>query len=517
MSIFNRTITAFRAGYNAFTGANKSGTGFGASGGTASLRPPSSAGSIAFDESLAYYQKTAFSRRYGATWADYLRQRELYKHTRLIFNPVPSVVDFYVDNIWERAARSNSAALVTPVADGADENLLAAIAQLDQWTNWLTEQRTVKRFAAATGNCLVEIVDNLEREKITQKTHSAETVKDVELNDAGDVTAYTLEYQAYDRISRETYKFTKVVTKDKLRYFRNDAPFTPPTKKASVEENPYGFCPAVWFRHADNGTTWGAPAFDDLDKVDELNSLASHLHDNIHKEIESGKLIGVDDITSIKTLTGGGTNADGTITPTDPRNSHLLIAAKGQVNVSDLSGLLKLADAHPYLKDLILSFGADYPELEYRQIIKESAQLSGVALERLLTPAQNRLDRAAAGYDQQLIKLRQMQISIAGWRQSADWTANTEQQKVFARFNLDSYEKGELDFYLKRSLLVEQTEEEREDLLTKKAARAAVLASVVPPREQLLIAGYSEERADELMKDAPGIAPTPVIQMGEGK
>jgi hypothetical protein len=452
-----------------------------------------------YQQGWSYYRNTAFSTRDVSSdyWKTYLSDRELYKHTRLIFNVVPPIVDFYVDNIWQASKNGNFESLATPLSDKTDENITAAVAQLDQWSNWLSEANKIKRYAAATGNVLIEGIDDLEREKITHKTQWAGYVTDFELDDSGNLTSYTLEYDVSE--NKKTYRFKKIVTKESFQYFKDDAPFAYPGKEAEME-NPYGFCFAVWLRHTDDGSVYGLPACNSLDKVDEVNSLASHLHDNIHKEIESGKLIGLDDPKSITVLTGGTNNKDGTLAMNDPRLERVLLAAKGQVTVNDLSGLLKLAEAEPYLKNLISSFYDDYPEIDYRRIIKESGAMSGVALERLLTPAQNRLNGVQANYNQQLVKLRQMQLAVAGMRQNGGgWTMRTKQQKLFSEFDLKSYKKGDLDFNLKPSVLVQINEGEQEDILKKKADRAVSLKDVVDEREQLAIAGYTDEQAQEIL------------------
>jgi hypothetical protein len=132
--------------------------------------------------------------------------------------------------------------------------------------------------------------------------------------------------------------------------------------------------------------------------------------------------------------------------------------------------------------------------------LKESAQVSGIALERLLTPAQNRLDGAQAYYNQQLVKFRQMGIAVAGFRANGGgWMNRTNQQAVFAPFGLKSYEQGLLDFQLERSVLITLNEKENEEILKLKADRAAVLRDGVDEKTYLLIAGYSEKEADEII------------------
>lgn len=447
-----------------------------------------------------YYRNLMFSGTVS-DWNLYLSDQKLYKYTRLIYNPVTSIVDFYVDNIWKEMSQELNDALVTPLMDNTEENVVNAVAQLDQWSNWQSEKQKVKRYVAATGNCLLELIDDLEREKILQKTIWPGYVKEFELNDTGDLMSYVIEYPVWDSEQKQSYRYKKVVNKETFSYFRDDAPFTPPGRLSPVEENPYKFCPAVWFKHIDDGSDYGLAAVTNLEKVNETNSLASHLHDNIHKEIEAAKIIGVEDPKTIQVLTGGSTNKDGSINETDPRLDRVLLAAKGQVSVNDLAGLLKLAEAEPYLLNLIKSFNDDYPELQAAAIIKENSQLSGAALERLLTPAQNRLDNSQGYYNRQLTKFRQMGISVAGWRWKNGWKNRTHQQEVFAEFDLTSYEHGDIDFQLKKSILISESEDDREDLAIKKANRANLLSGLVSEKEQLRISGYNDDKIKEILKE----------------
>lgn len=453
-----------------------------------------------YRQAWAYYNNTMFSTRDGANWSGYLAQRELYKHTRLVFNPVPNVVDFYTDNLWKPAKDETLPTLATPVLVDTDNRIIKAVAQIDQWSNWLSEKNKLIKYVASTGNCLVEGIDDLESQKIYHKTIWAGFVKDVQLDSRGNVETYSIEYDVFDNQTKRTFTYKKVVTPESFTYFRDDKPFIPQGKSASEEVNPYGFCFAVWLKHGDNGGDYGQPAITAFDKVDEINALASHLHDNIHKEIESGKIIGVESTTDWNVLSGASKNKDGSLNTVDPRLGRLLVMAKGNVTVADLSGLLKLAEAHPYLKELLLSFGSDYPELEYKQILKDSAQISGIALERLLTPAQNRLDGVQAYYNQQLVKLRQMQLAVGGMRiNGGGWDNRTTQQQLFSPFNLQSYNRGDLDFQIKPSVLITMSEKENEELLQAKATRAKTLDGIVDNVEKLKIAGYEEKDANEII------------------
>lgn len=470
-----------------------------------------------YSQGWAYYRSKMFSRRAGVDWSTYLAARELYKHTRLIYNPVPNIVDFYVDNIWQPARNEEFESLVTPLTDSTDEKVVAAVAQLDQWSGFRSEANKIKRYAAATGNVLVEGIDDLERGKVLHKAVWPGYVIDIELNATGDVRSYVLEYEVYDRESRSTYRYRKVVTQSEFAYFRNDRPFVPPGKLAEVEPNPYGFCFAVWFRHTDDGSDYGLPACQNLDKVDNVNSLASHIDDFIHRDIESPKIVGASgEITPIV-----GAYKDpvtGAITPQDPRLNWVVLKAdtsKGAVSVHDLSGILKLAEASPELARQIESFTNDYPELQAGMIIQKNSQLSGAALERMLGPAQNRLDGVQAGYNHQLTKLRQMQIAVAGFRANGGgWSQLTKQQQTFKPFGLRSYERGELEMSIEQSVLVRSTEAELEDVMKKKADRAKVLykdSGAVDQREALSIAGYTEKQIEEILQRTEGSNPPPPV------
>ncbi len=117
----------------------------------------------------------------------------------------------------------------------------------------------------------------------------------------------------------------------------------------------------------------------------------------------------------------------------------------------------------------------------------------------MLTPAQNRLDGVQANYNQQLTKLRQMQIAVAGMRSNGGgWAGLSGQQQAFKPFGLRSYELGDLDFNLKRSLLITETEMETEEVKMAKANRAVVLQDYIDDIEALSIAGYSEEHIKEI-------------------
>jgi hypothetical protein len=505
-SIWQRARLAFSAFWQTFTDPESD------------LRDmPTESRVMLYAQAWAYYRSKMFSRRDGVDWTFYLNQRELYKHTQLVYNPVPQIVDFYVDNIWQPARDDEYESLVTPVSDKTDDELRLVIAQIDQWSSFLSEAQKIKRYGSATGNVLVEGVDDLERQKVLHRTVWPGYVTDLKLNSTGDVLGYTVEFPVTE--NGRTWKYKKVVTPESWSYFKDNAPFIPEGRTAAVEDNPYGFVFAVWIRQTDDGGDYGAPACKDFDKVDELNELASHLHDNIHRTIESPKLIGASG--EIVPIVGASSRVNPTtgvteVIDADPRLNWVVLKANskdGAVTVGDLDGTLKLAEAHPYLQDLLKSFTDDYPELQASSIVRDNSQLSGAALERMLGPAQNRLDGVQAHWNRQLIKLRQMQIAVGGMRyNSGDWPDRTVQQQAFAPFNLDSYERGLLEFSLRRSVLVQTTEMEREELKLKKLEVAKSVKEITTNKNEILgAAGYSEDEIAEVLAGEPDEPKPPTV------
>lgn len=444
------------------------------------------------------YENTLYAKNIGRDWASELAARQMYQHTRLIFNNSTLIADFHIDNIWRAVPNPDFKHLRTPVALGTDEKLIAAIAQIDQWSNFASSQRLIKTYAAVFGNVLIEGVDDMARQKIYHKAVRPSYVTDLELNESGDVLGYTLEYDVYDRDRRETYRFKKVVTQAETKFFRNDKPFTPPGKTGEVERNPYGFTFASWLKHADNGTNYGVPAFHHEDKLDEANSLGSHLHDNIHKAVESPKLIS--GASEIQPLIGGKYNKEtGLVTPHDSRLNWVVLKSTNGAKVDDLAGSLALAEAHPYLKELLISFSEDYPELSVPSIIADSTQISGIALERKLTPAQNRLNASQASYNAELVKLRQMQLAVGGYRYSVGGWSKSKDQAVFTPFGLRSFGQGDLNFDLAETRLIQITAAEEIEVKTARVDFAAKLKSLgAPPTEYLKAAGFTEKEINVL-------------------
>src|SRR6266702_3479196 len=172
--------------------------------------------------------------------------------------------------------------LVVPFSEDTPQELKAAIAQFWQSSNWQARKAVQVRYGAALGNVLIEVVDDVEHGCVSADIIWPGFVVDLECDNAGNVKRYVLQYQAQDETGG--YLYRKEVDHEAFRYFRDEEPYDYGSGK--VVENPYGFVPAVWIKHIDVGGRFGSPAMSgSFGKIDELNNLASQVHDHIHKSV----------------------------------------------------------------------------------------------------------------------------------------------------------------------------------------------------------------------------------------
>ena len=403
------------------------------------------------------YQSSIFED--SAAWAAYRSRYRMYRFVRPLYNPARRLVDFYAGTTYQGEWATTPESMIEknaaiPFNREADPALLAAIAQMYQWSAWQSRRSLMLRYGAALGDVLVEVVDDLTRRKVYQQTWYPGHVSRIDTNPAGDVTAYTLEYDAYgDDMALYTYR--REVDKDWFRTYRNDEPYgydeMPPEWP-----NPYGFVPAVWILHEETGTQHGNPALRNINKIDELNNLASHAHDQEHRYMDAPILISGK--VTAEDLAG---RTKGETTPAMQETLRFLTADAGSTIESvklDPGRVLEEMDRQ------LTEIEADHPELSMYRALREMSQVTGPAAELLFGDVKALVNSARAQYDTQTVKLCQMAVAIGGWRASSGaWGSLTQQQAQFVGFGLDSYEAGALNLSIQDRPLVIPSEQ---DMLT---------------------------------------------------
>ena len=410
---------------------------------------------------LASYQ--AFNR-WNVPWGIYKQNYNLYRNIRLIYNPTKRLVDFYAGQVYPGVLSEDGLALpdgiplAIPFSKDTPPQLKDAIAQLWQWSNWQARKAVLVRYGAALGSVLVEVVDDVEHGKVCLDVVWPGLLAGLDVDNAGNVKHYVLEYPAID--DQGQYIYRKEVDSESIRYFRDGQPFD--YGNGAIIENIYGFVPAVWIKHRDTGGIHGSPEISgSIGKIDELNSLASHVHDQIHKVIGAPIVLWANG--NINNLFAAAKRAATNEFEAPPQEQEQLLMLKGPQggSVESLAGNLSLSDSAAFIDKLLGELEQDHPELTFYTELRSMSQVTGPAAARLVGDVAAKVQEAQASYDTQSIKLFQMATAIGGFRaNSGAWGALNRQQQKFTPFSLDSYARGDLDIAIMPRPLVVPTKQE---------------------------------------------------------
>ena len=378
----------------------------------------------------AYYDNSAFEDQ--PAWAAYKATYRLYRQIRSLYNPTRRLVDFYVSAVYPGTLTRDGAPLpdgvpiAIPLAPDTDPALRAACGQLWSWSRWQSGKSVFVRFGAVCGSVLIEVCDEVDDGCVRIAPVWPGLLDDLALDDDGSVAHYTLSYRATDE-QGTPYTFRKEVDAQQIRTYQDGVPTGSDGNPASYP-NPYGFVPAVWCKHRDLGTTWGAPAMHgSYGKVDELNSLASHVHDQVHKVIGAPAVLAGDG--GIAPLLGK-QQKDGKRPPqsdwADPldadREGVLLLRAPAGTTVHPLVGDLNLGEAAATMAMLQTEIESDHPELAMYRELRAMSQITGPAANRVMGDTAGLLQEAQANYDLATSTICCMAVAIGGWRAArGDW------------------------------------------------------------------------------------------------
>lgn len=468
----------------------------------------------------ARYSNEIHDTTVSASWAGYRVNYGLYRMIRSIYNPTSRLVDFYASSVWPGALSEDGCdlpdglQLAIPFSKDTSPKLKAAIAQLWQWWNLQSLKAIIPRQGAALGSVLVELMDDVERGKILLNVEWPGNVVDLELDHSGNIVKYAIEYYTEDPIFANagtkpqytpSYLFRKEVDKTEFRYYKNGTPHDY-YGNGSAEPNPYGFVPARWFKHRDDGGPHGVAAISGSEgKIDELNSLASQLNDYIAKAVEMPKVLWADGkITALGTSNANKQEVPTTDLPRRYRDKETVNILTGPPGgrVDDLITALDIPGVLEAIDRLQAEIENDHPELAFYKQLRSMSSLTGPAASRIMGDTESLLQEVSSNYDQGMISLFRMGVAMAGLRQAigADgWANPTDQQLKFKYFSLDSYERGKLDMAIvPRSLLQPSKSEQAQERLTFYQSIKAAQDAGLPFETALEDAGFDAKRIEEI-------------------
>lgn len=462
---------------------------------------------MAYDLYWSYYNNAAFERVSTDLWQAYREQYRLYPYIRSIYNPTRRLVGFYVGSIYpglvtvDPMMETNGVPIAIPLGEQMPDELRNAIGQVFQWSNWQSAKDRLVKFGAATGDVGIEIVDDMERERVYPIVRWPGHVCDVDRDERGNVERAVIEYEVDERDEAgdmEKYQYRKVMTKESIVTYRNGNPYDFSGLGAEVP-NEYGFVPFVWCQHADVGSDHGTPAIDGvLGKIDQLNDLVSRVHKQMGIAAESPQIVASDSPLSSAIDPAAAAELD--------KNEVKLILLRGKAGTTtaSLGGNLDVGQALLYVQELLKEIEHDLPELGMYQELRSMSALTGPAASRLLGDVQAKVCSAASQYDQATKQALQMTVAIAGWRLGrGDWKRKDRQQVNFKGFDLTSYEAGDLDIEIQPRPLVPIVETERWDAEQKRAqALTTYVNAGIPVEVAMPWVGFSEEDVKSITIDS---------------
>jgi hypothetical protein len=462
-----------------------------------------------YDRLWEYYSNNAFENL--DVWSEYKRQHGLYRYIRQIYNPTARLVEFYTTlypGVLTTDAKRvpDGTPLAIPLARDTSPELRSAIGSFWEMSNWQEQMHVMLRYAAALGNVLVKINDEVDRGRVSAQVVWPGLISDIELDTAGNVQRYVLEYDIEDE-DGGIKLYREEVDKEKVSITLDDKPYNA-NGMGSTYANPYGFVPACWLRFNNLGSVYGAPVtWHSIGKIDELNNLASQTHDQINKMLESPIMVkGGKNVRTLQDLIGS-RKTQPTADDPDPyssRDSLDILYGPPDAGLETLS--FDVSQAMEAIEGVIKELENDFPELSVFNVLRQMTQTTGPAVEKLSSDVKSRFTRTAAAADRQTVKLIQMGLAIGGWRANTGaWTDLTRKQEVFKPFSLDSYKAGDLDFDIDMRPLLPDAKGE---VYTVEASRWTAFQQALnagAPLEFLLRDdGWDETRITEFIKDCDG-------------
>jgi hypothetical protein len=430
-----------------------------------------------------YYDNSAFENL--GMWGPYKGQYRLYRQMRILYNPTRRLCDFYATSIYPGLLTADvtglpeGTRLAVPLADDTPPEMRVALDQLWAWSRWQINNSTLVRYGAVAGNALVEAVDDVDEARVYLNVVWPSLVTYLDLDPTGAILAYTLQYPARDDTGNY-YEYRKEVDREKISFFKDGLPYD--YGEGTSYPNPYGFVPAVWIKHKDLGGNAGAPAIHgSIGKIDELNSLASHVHDQIHKVIGAPLVMWTDG--KIGSLFGNsGQQKRAPSTPYDTadldREGILMLTGPAGGRVESLAGQLQLHEAAEHMTMLQTEIEADHPEVTMYRQLRSMSQVTGPAASRLMGDVIANVDEAAANYDAGCTQAFAMALAIGGWRANrGDWGTLTKERALFTPFNIDQFASGDLHVRIMPRPLIQTSEMEQLEL---QQLRDSVAANVPP-------------------------------------
>jgi len=505
MGVYDRILTAVRAGVKAYQGYNED-----------ALAPLTQAqwddySSRLFRYNLGdlYYFNVVFTRleKYAAIHRQ-LSNHGLYKQTRAIYNPIGRLCDMYPAKIYGgQLDMANLTAGAIPIV-GAHEQIRDAIRQLWRWSNWQTGKSLFVNYGARLGDVAIKIVDERDKKKVRMELLHPGIFQDVKFDAVGNVKSCIIAYQKSESNSTKSYTYEEHIDgawfktfKDGKPYaFYNDASGNPVSEWA----NEYGFVPVAMSKHRDVGMNWGMSAGQKiLGKVDELSSLASRVHDQIAKVVNP-------------VWAFSGVSGSTTLEMNDEKSVLPILKLPAGATAEPLVFPLDIMSALEAIREQLHEIERDTPELALHRL-REGGNLTAPGVRAGYSDAIDLIGEAAGGYDATMVRAHMMGITIGG----------IGRYPGFEPFNANSYQSGNLEHNIGPRAVIDDSLSEHEKIqallqLQDNPYADLILSEMGFTQEQLAIAekirqGRRAEKIEEQAIQTQASATRGVLEAGRAR
>lgn len=396
---------------------------------------------VRYDIFWAFYENTVYDELIGRNWPQsYKTQFGLYKYIRNIYNPSYRLGEFWKAHLWAGTLEDIPLAFPATV-DG--ENLLAAIHQIWQWSNWQVKKDIVPLYGSVLGDVGILIVDDTEHGKVFFDVINPNNIVNAELDAVGNVKGYEIQEERQDpRATRETsVVYSEIAIRDGEDVIYTTLLDGKPWAWNEIGPSwsrPYGFIPMALIQHNDVGLPWGWSEIQPgQSKFREVDDVASKLDDQIRKLVASPWLMsGVTAPTDSPTATETNLTGNAALNRPQPGREEIPMfygpegaSATAMVADMDIEAVTAQIDA------IIKEIERDYPELRIMALDEGGGNISGRALRIARQPAETKVNQRRPNYYSALVRANQMAVAIAGFND----------HDGFAAFNLDSFNRGLLD------------------------------------------------------------------------
>lgn len=336
-------------------------------------------------------------------------------------NPAFRVVEFYAAKLWPGTLPD-----ALPI-EAKKQEIIPAIQQIWQWSNWNVEKQTCARWFANLGDMFIKVGTKGDPvDRVFLQNIEPEYVTAFDVDERGYLTYIRMDIPMTRRNAKgelEKYTHTEVWTKETYRLWEHelgldmalDALGTP-TSEAALATFGIDFVPVVWVPFRSIGDRRGTGAFTlQLDKIDEANRQATRLHQILYRYNRALWVL----TANAKDGTGrplpppklgGQPTVPGEMGRLDVGDDSII----GLPGMSDLESLIppiNYADALAILNAQIDEIQRDLPELAYFDL-RDAGDLSGRAVRLLLGDAIDRLIEARGNGEAGMIRAQQMALTM---------------------------------------------------------------------------------------------------------